>query len=126
MICSLEVKVQVISFREDSPEDVRLFPGNYVCRLPLKKTLFWRVKVVVNAVKVRSSIMVWIPVKQRERERRREREREERARDRERGKGCGEGEGGREREGVECLHHRFQAVIMVLIKHCIFSRECLI
>ena len=76
MICSLEVKVQVISFREDSPEDVRLFPRNYVCRLPLKETLFWRVKVVVNAVKVRSSIMVWIPVKQREREREREREQE--------------------------------------------------
>ena len=70
LICSLEVKVQVISFREDSPEDMCLFPGNYVCRLPLKETLFWRVEVVVNAIKVRSSIMVWIPVKERERERR--------------------------------------------------------
>ena len=76
LISSLEVKVQVISFREDSPKDMCLFPGNYVCRLPLKETLFWRVKVVVNAVKVRSSIMVWIPVKQREREREREREQE--------------------------------------------------
>ena len=70
MICSLEVKVQVISFREDCPKDVCLFPRNYVCRLPLKETLFWRVEVVVNAIKVRSSIMVWIPVKEREREER--------------------------------------------------------
>ena len=109
LICSLEVKVQVISFREDCPKDVRLFPGNYVCRLPLKETLFWRVKVVVNAVKVRSLIMVRIPVERREGESEKregvwggERERE---RGRERGRGVG-----KERE-VECLHHRFQAYL---------------